>query len=155
MKKAWIIRRNEEAVSPVIATILMVAITVVLAAVLYVMVSGLIGGTTTAEPNVQFQAADNTANNTWTVTVAGVSEALELGKFKAVLLKDAVQDGAAMDPLADGSTVGNIHFNDLDGGGKLSVGDYFTITTETGKDYKLSVIWKESGNERGSESWPT
>jgi flagellin-like protein len=36
MKRAW--RRNE-AVSPVIATILMVAITVVLAAVLYVMVS--------------------------------------------------------------------------------------------------------------------
>ena len=37
-----IVRKNEEAVSPVIATILMVAITVVLAAVLYVMVSGLI-----------------------------------------------------------------------------------------------------------------
>src|SRR5437667_11322584 len=39
-----IIRKDETAVSPVIATILMVAITVVLAAVLYVMVSGLITG---------------------------------------------------------------------------------------------------------------
>src|SRR5437879_11677210 len=39
-----IIRKDEAAVSPVIATILMVAITVVLAAVLYVMVSGLISG---------------------------------------------------------------------------------------------------------------
>src|SRR5438876_10310059 len=39
-----IIRKDEQAVSPVIATILMVAITVVLAAVLYVMVSGLISG---------------------------------------------------------------------------------------------------------------
>jgi len=37
------IRKNEDAVNPVIAMILMVAITVVLAAVLYVMVSGLIG----------------------------------------------------------------------------------------------------------------
>src|SRR2546422_11681626 len=37
-----IIRNDEAAVSPVIATILMVAITVVLAAVLYVMVSGLL-----------------------------------------------------------------------------------------------------------------
>jgi flagellin-like protein len=36
MKKAW--KKNDEGVSPVIATILMVAITVVLAAVLYVMV---------------------------------------------------------------------------------------------------------------------
>ncbi|MFP4001858.1 MAG: archaellin/type IV pilin N-terminal domain-containing protein, partial [Thermoplasmata archaeon] len=37
------LNRNEEAVSPVIATILMVAITVVLAATLYMMV-GDIGG---------------------------------------------------------------------------------------------------------------
>src|SRR5439155_22166806 len=39
-----IIRKDEAAVSPVIATILMVAITLVLAAVLYVQVSGLITG---------------------------------------------------------------------------------------------------------------
>ncbi|MBE0519321.1 MAG: type IV pilin, partial [Thermoplasmata archaeon] len=38
MKRIWAIRKDAEAVSPVIATILMVAITVVLAAVLYVMV---------------------------------------------------------------------------------------------------------------------
>jgi flagellin-like protein len=38
MKKIWAIRKDAEGVSPVIATILMVAITVVLAAVLYVMV---------------------------------------------------------------------------------------------------------------------
>ena len=45
MKRIWKTRRDEEAVSPVIATILMVAITVVLAAVLYVMVIGFGGGT--------------------------------------------------------------------------------------------------------------
>ncbi len=38
MKKIWNVRKQKEAVSPVIATILMVAITVVLAAVLYAMV---------------------------------------------------------------------------------------------------------------------
>ena len=43
MKNVRLIREDENAVSPVIATILMVAITVVLAAVLYVMVSGLLG----------------------------------------------------------------------------------------------------------------
>jgi flagellin-like protein len=41
MKKTWNMRKKNEAVSPVIATILMVAITVVLAAVLYVMVIGM------------------------------------------------------------------------------------------------------------------
>jgi len=40
MKKIWKMRKDKSAVSPVIATILMVAITVVLAAVLYVMVMG-------------------------------------------------------------------------------------------------------------------
>ena len=40
MKKIWK-KRSDEGVSPVIATILMVAITVVLAAVLYVMVMGI------------------------------------------------------------------------------------------------------------------
>jgi flagellin-like protein len=44
------VRKDERAVSPVIATILMVAITVVLAAVLYVMVSGLIGPTGGGNP---------------------------------------------------------------------------------------------------------
>jgi flagellin-like protein len=43
MKKIWK-QRSEEGVSPVIATILMVAITVVLAAVLYVMVIQMGGG---------------------------------------------------------------------------------------------------------------
>ncbi|MGB2825540.1 MAG: archaellin/type IV pilin N-terminal domain-containing protein, partial [Thermoplasmata archaeon] len=47
MKKTWAIRKDAEGVSPVIATILMVAITVVLAAVLYVMVLGFGGDTTT------------------------------------------------------------------------------------------------------------
>lgn len=41
MKRTWKKRAEDEGVSPVIATILMVAITVVLAAVLYVMVMGI------------------------------------------------------------------------------------------------------------------
>ncbi len=72
MKKLWLIRKDQEAVSPVIATILMVAITVVLAAVLYVMVSGLLGGggTTTAK-TVGFSGIPGSQN--WTLSVASVS----------------------------------------------------------------------------------
>ena len=47
MKKIWKVRKDREGVSPVIATILMVAITVVLAAVLYVMVFQI-------DPDVEF-----------------------------------------------------------------------------------------------------
>jgi flagellin-like protein len=49
MKKVYK-KREEDAVSPVIATILMVAITVVLAAVLYVMVIGMGGGAGESAP---------------------------------------------------------------------------------------------------------
>ncbi len=72
MRKLWLIRKDQEAVSPVIATILMVAITVVLAAVLYVMVSGLLGGggTTTAK-SVGFSRSS--AGNNWTLSVSSTT----------------------------------------------------------------------------------
>src|SRR2546428_344409 len=67
-----IIHKDEQAVSPVIATILMVAITVVLAAVLYVMVSGLIsgpGGTPTAW-GVNIGKSGDQSN--WTLTFTSI-----------------------------------------------------------------------------------
>ncbi len=69
MKYVRLIRKDENAVSPVIATILMVAITVVLAAVLYVMVSGLLTGPGTGPRamGVNIQASSDGSN--WTVTV--------------------------------------------------------------------------------------
>lgn len=71
-----IIRKDEQAVSPVIATILMVAITVVLAAVLYVMVSGLItgpGGTPRAM-GVNISPSQDSTN--WTLLVTNTPAGL-------------------------------------------------------------------------------
>ncbi|HKZ98518.1 MAG TPA: type IV pilin N-terminal domain-containing protein [Thermoplasmata archaeon] len=65
-----IIRKDEQAVSPVIATILMVAITVVLAAVLYVMVSGLLVGPGTGPQTIGVSRQD-TSNN-WVLSIANV-----------------------------------------------------------------------------------
>ena len=76
MKKMWKMRKNKEAVSPVIATILMVAITVVLAAVLYVMVMGFggtSGNTPTATMTYQKTATVSASNVTYTFVVAGVT----------------------------------------------------------------------------------
>lgn len=151
MKRAWIIRRNEEAVSPVIATILMVAITVVLAAVLYVMVSGLIGGTTASEPNVQLAQADGQGANVWKINVAGVSESKDADSFKAIVLKNGVL-WRTLDPLDTGSAT-NITYTDLGGEGKLTTGDYFLVTVDPGASYELNVAWRDSGNVKGSEAW--
>lgn len=144
------IRRNEKAVSPVIATILMVAITVVLAAVLYVMVSGLIGGTTASEPNVQLAQADGQGGNQWKIDIAGVSESKDIDSFKAILLKDGTP-WKTLDPLSGTTT--NVTFTDLGGENKLTVGDYFLVQCDPGSSYELSVAWKDSGNVRGSEAW--
>ena len=151
MKRAWIIRRNEKAVSPVIATILMVAITVVLAAVLYVMVSGLIGGTTASEPNVQAAQAESQGGDVWKIDIAGVSESKDINSFKAIVLKDGAV-WKTLDPLGTGS-VANITFTDLGGEGKLTSGDYFLVDCESGASYELNVAWRDSGNVKGSESW--
>ena len=62
MKNLRLIREDESAVSPVIATILMVAITVVLAAVLYVMVSGLLTGPGNAPQLIGMSRSDTSTN---------------------------------------------------------------------------------------------
>lgn len=72
MKKMWKIRKDKSAVSPVIATILMVAITVVLAAVLYVMVMGF-GNGGGSTPTASLTAAPTGTLHQYKVTVASVS----------------------------------------------------------------------------------
>ncbi len=83
MKKMWKMRKDKSAVSPVIATILMVAITVVLAAVLYVMVMGFGTGGSATSPtasltkngssvSVTINPQTNSNNIGIRVTVGGV-----------------------------------------------------------------------------------
>src|SRR5437667_11838527 len=76
-----IIKNDEAAVSPVIATILMVAITVVLAAVLYVMVSGLITPVGGNKPLVTFSAVTQSSGNA-TIAVAGAAQSVSPSNYK-------------------------------------------------------------------------
>ena len=127
MKKIW---RNEEGVSPVIAVILMVAITVVLAAVLYVMVSGMLGTTGTTptvsmnwnedpeEPgnytgnvvSISGVSSINTDDVTVTVTHAGTSDSKDLDQFGTLVIGTFT-----------------LSFTDLDPDGKLGAEDIFSI----------------------------
>ncbi len=67
-KKLWLIRKDEEAVSPVIATILLVAITLVLVSTLFVMVSSLLPGSSAGEDSVDIAMTDYQDGN-WTLIV--------------------------------------------------------------------------------------
>ena len=90
----------------------------------------------------------------WKVEVEGASSACNLSDYRAVLIRNGSMQGDAMDPLAE-TTVGNITFQDLTDDLKLSVGDYFTISTWAGGNYELVIIWKDSGNVMGSKEWET
>src|SRR3989304_3617267 len=80
-------RTNEEGVSPVIATILMVAITVVLAAVLYVMVTNLLRPIDVQRPLVTVGSlgCDATACRG---RVTEASPAAELGRYRVTVFAD-------------------------------------------------------------------
>src|SRR5436189_3326296 len=77
-----VIRKDEAAVSPVIATILMVAITVVLAAVLYVMVSGLITPVGGNKPLVTFSSVTKVNAVTWTFSIASAQPTVAQSNYK-------------------------------------------------------------------------
>jgi len=71
MKKAWGSRKDRSAVSPVIATILLVAISVVLASILYVLVLGTSGGAKSAPP-VTMTGQASYDGSVWIVTISTV-----------------------------------------------------------------------------------
>jgi flagellin-like protein len=66
------INADERAVSAVIGVILMVAITVAIAATVYVYVSGMVGGTKKMAPTVQFTKDETTDRITVATTDSGV-----------------------------------------------------------------------------------
>jgi flagellin-like protein len=151
------IRRNEKAVSPVIATILMVAITVVLAAVLYVMVSGLIGTGSVGSPTVDMTRIP-TADG-YKLEIASPSRTEGLNAYKVSVLKGGT-------PWSDGpkALVGNLewtnpgagdewlNFTDLTLDDKLTGGDFFDLENlESGAQYEVVLLWASNDNKITSE----
>ena len=137
-------RLKDSGVSPVIATILMVAITVVLAAVLYVMVSGF----THAPPASQTAGLSESQNgNSYTISVSSVSaNNIKLTNLKIVITGASVTglDGSLTWANSSGSTnsisdssISNssvtIAVSILSGNSNtyLGTGDSFTLTASS------------------------
>ncbi len=135
MRTIGAIRRDRTAVSPVIATILMVAITVVLAAVLYVMVSGLVtgpGGT----PEAMGVSVSKTPDGTnWKLTFSKVPT----GKTPATvyLVVYYANGTVAMSKTA---------LSSLSGGAQYVQADATATTIQAGDSVLLSVSTYPSGS---------
>lgn len=106
--KTVFLRPNKKAVSPVIGTILMVAITVVLAAVLYVMVTGLVGPPQGQKPNLVLTAG-TWNNGNLTISFASITNAPNLAPTDLTFLVQA-SDGTTYfsGAAGTGSAVSNV-----------------------------------------------
>ena len=118
MKKIY---KKEEGVSPVIATILMVAITVVLAATVYIMVSGLgTGGTNKLVMNLSYDPQQSDITNGKVALNVAMSNPSSVDMSKVTITVNGYVEQSS-----------NITHMDLDNDGKLSDGDLLIINDST------------------------
>lgn len=156
MKKVWCYRRpGIDAVSPVIATILLVGITVVLAATLYVMVFGFGLGSSNTPPVASFTKVS--VANGFKFTFTPFSQDTVWGDIY-IVLSDGT-NSAAFDNFTTasfttggpvtksfgsrslGSLVVFINVTDLSGNGYVNQGDSFTLTT-SGDEFTNTVTYE-------------
>jgi len=163
MKKIWAVRKDSEAVSPVIATILMVAITVVLAAVLYVMVLGF-GADTTTTPTSSFSktsTTDSYGNPAWAFRFGTLTDEVNWNDVTILLTdgtnsvswtptNDNLDDGAGDIYAFTNGTLGTLTITaklmDQSGNGKVDGGDILTLgcstTWSATTDYSLRALYE-------------
>jgi len=147
MKKMW--KKNNKAVSPVIATILMVAITVVLAAVLYVMVMGFGGEGGGQTPTASLTNSSNrlvlSISDSYTIE-SGSSISFNIAGTN-VLLSALTKGTATGYTNYYNNTANGISFVDAGSDGKVSTGDYFLRTTGT-TAVTIGVVWSSGGTNQ-------
>ena len=142
MKKTWKLRRNAEAVSPVIATILMVAITVVLAAVLYVMVMGFSQGGGANTPSVAMSKAPigGVVGAKYRVTLISITSTTVKPTDITIIVTPTAAP-AALYPAWSNKT----------GATYLGAGDYFDLVGMTaGLSYTVMLRYIPTSNSMGS-----
>jgi len=125
------INGEEEAVSAVIGVILMVAITVAIAATVYVYVSGMIGGTATKTSTLSmnlFSQNDAAQTRIWLVSGIEGEPILNTSYAWSVLGSDGKNCTVANTYAADASCT----FNEVTGPGYVNAGDTFTVVAVDG-----------------------
>lgn len=134
------LRARRGAVAPVVGTVLVVAITVVLAAVLFVIVSNMLTPPPPPPTAVVFRAM-GWNNGTNTAEISGVSgaSAITVSGLEYIIrdTEDTVVfTGKADTPVASSSVTVDVHYEDLDSGNSITVGDKIQVivTPQSGTD---------------------
>lgn len=128
-KRTWILRKSEDAVSPVIATILLVSIAVVLSAVLYVTVLQMMPS---SQDTIIISLERGSTSTNWTFTVLQFMGTTSLPTPDVILSVRYPNMTVALlpTPLSEmnSSTYYNgIHFSDENPAGYLSAPDQISL----------------------------
>jgi flagellin-like protein len=139
VKQFW---KDPRGVSPVIAVVLLVAITVVLVSVLYFSVSGMITKTRqTPVTALDFVESDEVEGE-YTGGIVSISEKVKLPDVSLTLIDSETGEAALISPLVDngqaeaGAPGEAIHilYNDANDNNQLDTSDVFYITNGTAGD---------------------
>jgi flagellin-like protein len=166
-RKSWLVRRKCEAVSPVIATILLVAITVILAATLYVVIFGF-GGTATNRAPVgqltrlsiadgyRFTFTPVIPETTWSEVYVMLFAGNKSVVFDNITTSALMSHSALITENLGGRTLGNMtvfmNVTDLVGNGRIDQGDSFTLTRSGGVfsnlvEYEIILMHRPSASQ--------
>jgi flagellin-like protein len=140
MKKSWILRKDEEGVSPVIATILMVALTVVLAAILYVLILSLSGSGTTIPPVFGMNLSGDPDNRLWILTAISGGRTVLKNDVYVQLWNETDGFIILTEPLASASGTHGFKYTAASSGDYISVGDIFALSRNYLTGCKLTLV---------------
>ena len=131
------INGEEEAVSAVIGVILMVAITVAIAATVYVYVSGMIGGTATKTSTLSMNLfSQNDAANTRVWLVSGI---------EGEPVQNTSYGWSLLDANGANATGATCNFQEVTGPGYVNAGDTFAVNTTTDGYYVFMLTDTATG----------
>ena len=126
---------EDDAVSPVIATVLLLAITVMLSSMVFVMMQGAINSVEKSEPEITV-SVKGLSNGFHVVRITSLDQALDPARLEYQIydendLNSKQHSGFVDDPDVYGVVGSNVSFHDRDAGYSVTQGDYFVIDSET------------------------
>jgi FlaG/FlaF family flagellin (archaellin) len=137
-------REGQEAVSAVIGVILMVAITVAIAATVYVYVSGMIGTGTQSTPSISMTASPVAGAGVCSVTIATASSPNIQWNTSVTVNLNCITNATKM-------TAG--HLGALPSG-MIAGGDLLSVKgLAAGSQYSLTLTYKATGGTMGTVTW--
>ena len=129
------LRRDEEAVSPVIATVLLLAITVMLSSMVFVLMQGALTTVEKSPPQatVSVRSLDNGFH---VVRITSLDQSIDPARLQYDLLPANLTEslpirGQVSDAAVYGVIGSNFSFHDRDAGYSVTQGDYFVIDSQT------------------------